>query len=144
MNSTIWREPKEVKIVWITMLAMCDKEGVVEASIPGLADAARVTLEECLASLRVLQGPDPYSRTKAHEGRRVMEVEGGWLILNHAKYRAKLSAEDQRAKAAARQAKWRAKSKPQRGEVRAVLAIENGDEAGADAICTASLPKGLQ
>ena len=36
VDSTIWRESKETKIVWITMLAKANKEGIVEASLPGL------------------------------------------------------------------------------------------------------------
>ena len=39
-DSTIWREPDHVRIVWITMLAKANKHGEVMASIPGLADAA--------------------------------------------------------------------------------------------------------
>jgi hypothetical protein len=93
IDSTIWRESKETKIVWITMLAKADAKGVVEASLPGLADAARVTLEECIKALKVLSSSDEYSRTKTNEGRRIQEVEGGWLILNHDYYRNKLNKE---------------------------------------------------
>lgn len=87
--STIWRESKETKIVWITMLAMSDARGVVEASIPGLADMAKVSLEECKVALSVLMSPDEYSRTKDHDGRRIEEVDGGWLVLNIGKFRDK-------------------------------------------------------
>lgn len=96
VDSTIWRESKETKIVWITMLAKAGKEGLVESSLPGLADNARVTVGECRKALEKLMAPDPDSRTKEHEGRRVREVDGGWLILNHAKYRHRMSAEDRR------------------------------------------------
>ena len=94
--STIWREPDHVRVVWITMLAMATKDGVVEASIPGLADMARVSLPQCEQALTALRAPDPYSRTKDHDGRRIQDVDGGFLLLNHAKYRDKLSAEDRR------------------------------------------------
>ena len=96
IDSTIWRESKETKIVWITMLAKADAKGVVESSLPGLADNARVTLEECIKSLEVLSSPDEYSRTKANGGRRIREVEGGWEVLNHGKYRDKLNKEDRK------------------------------------------------
>lgn len=109
--STIWRESKETKIVWITMLALANKEGVVEASVPGLADLARVTVQECEDALSKLQAPDTYSRTKAHEGRRIQAVEGGWLVLNHAKYRAKMNADERREYLRLKQAEWRAKQK---------------------------------
>src|SRR5689334_15813431 len=94
--STIWREEKETKIVWITMLALKNSRGVVEASIPGLADLARVTLKECEAALKVLSSPDKYSRSKEYEGRRIQAVPEGWLVLNHEKYRAKLNADERR------------------------------------------------
>src|SRR3990167_8495528 len=95
IGSTIWREPDHVRIVWITMLALKDRFDVVEASLPGLADFARVSLEQCQAALRVLSEPDEYSRTKTNEGRRIQAMEGGWYVLNGEKYRQKMN-EDER------------------------------------------------
>lgn len=96
LASTIWREPNHVRLVWITMLAMKDARGIVEASIPGLADMARVSIDECEGALTTLRAPDPYSRTKDHEGRRIADVDGGFRILNHEKYRERMSAEDRK------------------------------------------------
>jgi len=70
------------------MLAMADQHGRVWASIPGLANIARVSLDACETALEELQSPDKYSRTTAHEGRRIEPIDGGWRLLNHAKYRA--------------------------------------------------------
>jgi hypothetical protein len=107
IHSTVWREPNHVRLVWVTMLAMQDRDGVVEASLPGLADAARVTLEECKEALGKLMSPDPYSRSKDHEGRRIAEVDGGWVLLNSDKYRELQSQDDRKQKDAARQARKR-------------------------------------
>jgi len=107
IHSTIWREPDHVRIVWMTMLAMADRDGIVEASVPGLADAARKSIPETEAALARLMEPDPYSRTPDHEGRRIEAIPGGWRLLNHAIYREKASAEEAREKAAARQARKR-------------------------------------
>jgi len=96
LASTIWREEKETKILWITMLAMADKDGMVEASIPGLADLARLTVKETQTALGILESPDEFSRTKDHEGRRIEPVLGGWLVLNHAKYRQKMDMDERR------------------------------------------------
>jgi len=85
--STIWREDDKTRIVWITLLALSDKDGYVAGSIPGLADLARVTVAECEQALEKLQRPDKYSRSPEHDGRRLEVVEGGWFILNRAKYR---------------------------------------------------------
>jgi hypothetical protein len=85
--STIWREDDKTRIVWITLLALSDKDGYVAGSIPGLADLARVSIAECEQALEKLQQADKYSRSPEHDGRRLEVVEGGWLILNRAKYR---------------------------------------------------------
>ena len=85
--STIWREPDHVRLVWITMLAISDGCGQVHASVPGLADLARVSIEHCEDALSRLSAPDEYSRTKDHEGRRIEPIDGGWLVLNYVKHR---------------------------------------------------------
>ncbi|MDA1056058.1 MAG: hypothetical protein O3C40_37230 [Planctomycetota bacterium] len=110
LDSTIWQEAKETKLVWVTMLAMCDRIGEVHASIPGLAVRAGVSIAECEAALACLMSPDPYSRTKDHEGRRVKEIDQGWELLNHAKYRALLSAEERREYLRRKQQEHRAKA----------------------------------
>jgi hypothetical protein len=86
--STIWAAPDHTRIVWITMLAMADQHGRVWASIPGLANIARVPIEATESALEELMSPDKYSRTKDNDGRRIEEIDGGWRLLNHAKYRA--------------------------------------------------------
>lgn len=108
VHSTIWREEAHVKVVWITMLAIADRTGVVEASLPGLADAAKVSVEQCRHALGRLQAPDPDSRTKDYDGRRVEEMDGGWLVLNYEKHRAKKDLEEERAQARERAKRYRA------------------------------------
>lgn len=111
LQSTVWQEPNSTKVVWIAMLALSGKTGVVEASIPGLARTAGVTIEECEVALKKFQSPDPYSRSKDFEGRRVAEVDGGWRVLNHGKYRALLSKENEAERNAERQKRHREKKK---------------------------------
>jgi hypothetical protein len=89
IHSTIWREDNPTRLVWITMLAIADFDGRVEASVPGLADAARVDIAACEAALERLSQPDFYSRSQEYEGRRIAAIDGGWMILNHGKYRDK-------------------------------------------------------
>lgn len=95
-DSTIWRESDHVRIVWITMLAKADVSGFVWSSIPGLADAARVNLDQCLEALAKLMSPDEWSRSKENEGRRIEEVDGGWRLLNYDKYRKIRNMEERR------------------------------------------------
>ena len=94
--STIWREDDKTRLVWITMLASSDALGNVGASVPGLADAARVSIPDCKMALHKLMQPDPDSRSKEFEGRRIQEIDGGWQILNYVKWREKGRGQDRR------------------------------------------------
>lgn len=96
VTSSIWSEDNATRIVWVTMLALADSEGRVDASLPGLARTSNVSLEECQIAIRKLSNPDPYSRTPDHEGRRICPVEGGWLILNYGKYRKRRDPEERK------------------------------------------------
>lgn len=87
-ESTIWCESDQTRIVWIAMLAMADHAGRVWSSVPGLANRARVPIEAAEEALQTFMSPDPYSRTAEYEGRRIEPIDGGWRLLNHAKYRA--------------------------------------------------------
>ena len=111
LDSTIWQESLETKVVWVTMLAMSDKQGEVMSSIPGLAKRSGVTIAECEQALQCLLSPDPYSRTKDFEGRRIESIDGGWQLLNHSKYRALLSAEERREYNRRKQAQYRENKK---------------------------------
>lgn len=96
LDSTIWLEDHATRIVWITLLAMCDENGLVDAPMPAIANRARVRVEECEAAMMKFQQPDPYSRTPDNDGRRIEKAEVGWLILNHRKYREMMSLEHRR------------------------------------------------
>jgi hypothetical protein len=108
VTSTIWSEDDQTRIVWITMLALADKNGEVQGSVPGLARIAGVTVDACRAAISKFLAPDPDSRTKDDEGRRIEEIDGGWALINHRKYRDMASDADRAEKAAIRQARHRA------------------------------------
>jgi hypothetical protein len=110
VTSTIWTEDDKTRIVWITMLAISDQHGEVQASIPGLARVAGVSIEAVENALNKFLSPDAYSRTPDDEGRRIEKIEGGWLLLNHAKYRAMASKEDSKSANAKRQRRHREKT----------------------------------
>jgi hypothetical protein len=94
--SSVWQQPDAVRIVWITMLALADREGVVRGSVLGLAHSARVELEDCEKALEVFASPDEYSRNGDNEGRRIEKHPDGWRILNYGGFRQRLSSEDRR------------------------------------------------
>lgn len=94
--STIVSEPLATRWLWVTLLSQADKAGKVYASVPGLARMANISLDECEAGLACFLAPDRYSRTAEHEGRRIEPIDGGWRLLNHAKYDAMRSEAERR------------------------------------------------
>lgn len=61
--------------------------GFCEAASPGLINRAGVGQKEGLEALRRLSQPEDDSRSQEHDGRRIARINGGFLILNFAKYR---------------------------------------------------------
>jgi 5-methylcytosine-specific restriction endonuclease McrA len=125
VTSTIWTEDDKTRIVWITMLAICDQNGEVQASIPGLARLSGVSVADAEMAIGKLLSPDKHSRTPDHEGRRIVPIEGGWELLNHAKYRRMASLEDRKEATAKRVKRHR-----ERKTIR-----ESGDDQGICAYC---------
>jgi len=154
LDSSVWQLPAATRIVWITMLAMKDRDHVVRAAVPGLAARARVSLKECEAALAELLAPDKYSRSKVEGGRRILEVQGGWFIVNGEEYRNRMSLEDRREYQRVKQAEYRAardgKKSPKDGkrqkdaagrERRFVKAEAEGNQAAADEIAAEGIPE---
>jgi hypothetical protein len=95
-GSSVWLEDDRTRIVWITMLAMADRDGYVGASVGGLAHIARVPREAVELALAKFLAPDADSRNPAHEGRRIELAPRGWRLLNHGQYRDQRDSEARR------------------------------------------------
>jgi hypothetical protein len=111
LDSSVWREPPLTRIVWLTLLAMADRDGLVEASLGGIADRARVKLAAVETAMECFLSPDPDSKNPANGGRRVERTSSGYRLLNYEFYRQKQSAAEMRAKNAERQARFRERQK---------------------------------
>lgn len=107
LDSTLWDEDHATVRVWVTMILMADQDGVVLARTPGIAKRARVSMEECEKALKVFSSPDPHSKSRDQEGRRALETDEGWQIVNYEKYRDMMSEGESKAKNAERQARFR-------------------------------------
>lgn len=124
--STVWKERPEVVKVWFTLMALADRDGYIGASSEGIARAALVSEEITETALALFSSPDPKSRTKDWEGRRLIEVDGGWRLLNHAKYRDAQSAEEKREAAAKRQREYMERKRAKETQDREALAAASG------------------
>lgn len=100
LQSSLWSESAETRLVWITLLALADQDGFVHATVPGIAHQARVALAETRKALEIFEAPDPESRNPKHDGRRIERVPGGYMLLNFGEYHAKTSIAAARAKTA--------------------------------------------
>lgn len=109
--SSVWNEPDKTRIVWITMLAMADKDGNVRASMTSLAYLCRESVQDTKDAIRTLESPDPESGRKEMEGRRIVPIEGGWHLVTHAFYREEGMSEEARTYWREKQRFYRAKSK---------------------------------
>jgi hypothetical protein len=87
IQSSIWSEPSDTRVVWITMLAMKDADGYVRGDCRALARMANVSEKAARVALECFQQPDPSSHTPDNEGRRIAPAPGGWIVLNHDLYR---------------------------------------------------------
>lgn len=95
-ESSLWSEPKEVRLLFVSMLARADSIGFIESSVTGLARLANLSIQETEKSLEALSGPDPYSKNPANEGRRIVKVPGGWCLVNYEEYRDRRDDRDRR------------------------------------------------
>jgi hypothetical protein len=87
IKSSLWAEPPETRVLWVTMLAMKDENGFVSTSRSGLLRAANIPQDKFEEAIKTIESPDPDSRTPEHDGIRAEKIDGGWVILNHEKYR---------------------------------------------------------
>ena len=87
LTSTLLRNGPDVIACWLLMLASCDKLGESTLTPDSAASLLRISDERAEAAFAILQAPDPKSRNKEHEGRRIVPLEGGaWFIVSHQKY----------------------------------------------------------
>lgn len=110
VTSSIWLQDDETRLVWITLLALCDRDGIARVSPGILAHTARVSAAGCTAAIEILSSPDPDSRDNG-AGQRIERVEGGFLILNYKRVLGEGTREERREYNRESQRKGRAKKK---------------------------------
>lgn len=76
------REIKETGFV-----APADWYGYVPAAGVGIIGRAKLEIEPGLAALEKLGSPDIWSRSSRFEGRRLIRINGGFVVLNYMEYR---------------------------------------------------------
>ena len=123
LDSTLWvqRDPREVFITALLMALPREFQepmeaykvnsleksgfivppgwyGFVGASGPGIVRRAGLPIEVGMEALHELSEPEPESRSSDWAGRRMVRVNGGFVILNFMKYRDKDATAAERSK----------------------------------------------
>jgi hypothetical protein len=116
VSSSLWSQPDPVRLLFVTLLALADQDGVVYGSKSGLSRIAVIKPEDVDRAWEILQSPDPEScdieRAPENEGRRIEKVSGGYRLLNFTYYRNLRNDDERRASNRVAQERFRAKSKP--------------------------------
>lgn len=121
----------------------------IELNPKKLADTLGGEVNEVHEAIEFLTKPDPDSRNKAHDGRRlVREGEFQYFVPSWEEYQRIKNEEDRREYNRMKQAEWREKQKAKRlkrgkplpNEVSSVKFRDNGDDALADALAEERMP----
>lgn len=106
--SSLWGEDPATCKVWITILALKDHStGILDKNVTGIARIANLPVGVVDAAFNKFLSPDPLSSSEEHEGRRLEKVDGGYLVLNHAKYSEYGWSEEKKEYERSRKARYR-------------------------------------
>jgi hypothetical protein len=127
VDSSLWIEPDYVVKVFLTMLAKKDADEVVRGTAFNIASWAKKTEKEVIDALKILSSPDTKRlEPQPFDGRRIEKVEGGWKLLNGAKYQMEMQRINQRRRKTELQRFYRAQNHPLPGEAAYVRGVEAG------------------
>ncbi len=115
IGSSLWAQPDSIRILFITLLAMCDRDGCVYGSRPGICRIACIDPDQNEAAFDALLSPDPDScdkmRAPENKGRRIEEIPGGFRLLNFEYYRGLRNDDDRREQNRIAQARFKTRQK---------------------------------
>ena len=113
--------------MFMDLLVLADSDGVVDMTYEAISRRTNVPIEEVRKYISELLLPDPTSRSKAEEGKRLIPVDTnrdwGWQIVNYEHYRRIRDEEVRRSYFREAQRKYRAKSKRVKDKVLTVIDI---------------------
>ena len=91
-GSTMLKHGPDVVACWMLLLATTDKLGESYMQPSAAASLLRIDDERANRAFEILQAPDPGSKNREFEGRRIIRQENGkWLVVSHGKYQARAS-----------------------------------------------------
>ena len=106
----------KVRHVFIDLLILADREGVVDMTLSAIARRTGLPLEMVTEAIAILERPDPVSRSEKEDGRRIVPIDEGrgwgWKIVNFREYHAMRDEDARREYQRTYQQRRRTKSTP--------------------------------
>lgn len=92
--------PWQALVTFQQLIILADKDGMVDITDEAIARRTSIPLEVIRPGIEALLKPDPRSRSKELDGRRIIPIDPdrdwGWRIVNYATYRRIRSADERR------------------------------------------------
>ena len=111
--SSVWGEDSDTCKVWVTLLALKNRDNVVTENLVGISRLINLSVDVIQAALDKFQAPDPESKSKVDGGRRIRRVPEGWFIVNGDVYNELGWSEEKKIADRERKRRWRAKQQSQ-------------------------------
>ncbi len=80
-------EDDSVFKVFTIFMATCKSNGISPVSPVFIGSITKKPIDEIMRCIKVLESPDPLSRSTTDDGRRIRKVDGGYFLINYKKYR---------------------------------------------------------
>jgi len=107
-ESSLWREPPYVRVVFLTLLSLKDSDHIVRKEDHHLCFQSHVSDDEFLDAMRILSSPDTSSKIpQPHDGKRIERVKEGWFVINGDKYQTIMKECNRRSAASRRKREQR-------------------------------------
>lgn len=105
-----------MRLVFEDLLKLADKDGIVDMTRSAISRRTNVPIKIVSHGIGELEKPDRDSRSKEHEGRRIVRLDEhrdwGWRIVNYTKYRETATKDMLRMGEAERKKAYRSKFPP--------------------------------
>ena len=92
------RSDPMVRLVFMDMVILADKDGMVDMTHEAIAARTNVPIKSVCDAIKSLESPDPRSRSSRENGARIKRLDEhrdwGWCLINYEYYVKKSSAAD--------------------------------------------------
>jgi len=90
----------ENMVVFQQLIVLADEQGIVDITIEAIARRTNMPFKMIEKAIRELEKPDPTSRNRKHQGRRLIRLDRhrdwGWKLPTYTEYSKRITTEQKR------------------------------------------------